>query len=770
MKSINNASETFDFIVSQLKGVKNLPCKSGISRSIQGCCPAHNDREASLTVSLSDDDKILLYCHAGCDYRDIVSALGLQISDMIERKDPECLEKIVWFYAMKAKWTDGSGQDHTGYGEGVKVTAVYPYVVNGKYLYSKIRLEGGAIQGKLIRYYTIDPAKDKAEACKQEDLDHVLYKIDEFRRDRSKAKYVYIVEGEKDVETLKKIGQGFGVCTTSGGASSWKKEFAPEFKGLNVVIIRDNDKAGLNMANKVKTDLKAYAHSIRIINPSDEDHGDVTDYLTKEGGTPEKLMELIEDAAPDFASWIIDGKINPGILAKAISDNEQYIIIRNPRDDKDDFYQYVGGVYLRMNKPAIKAMIRDYIPTAKQTDNLLNNIVNLIFATASDHIHRETELNAETKYIPVENGLYNVNTRRVGKHNPGILLTSQFPFVLDSEKYDEASIRAYYKKHAPNFIKYITDLASKPEGTIDEEMILIIQEYFGFLISNEPMSKIKAVLLLWSRQGNSGKSVLIRVIVALLGLSRVASIKLKELTAENRFILGSLPDSRVIACGDESNSNVTDSSIFKAVTGGDPIKVEPKGKQGFSFVYRGGFVIACNGLPCFTDDKGDHLFDRLIILPCEHHITEEIKDPNLDEKLRTELPGIFLWALEGLHRLIKNNFVFTKSEASEHAKSEYHGMMDSVYRYVAENYDITHNYYDRISKTIFDDRYYFWATSCEGVKPVEKRNLAARMEAIGFSNGFGNVDDKRNIAVYRGLKPKDTAFVKVEKDDDMPFT
>ncbi len=41
-------------------------------------CPAHEDGQASLSIAEGDDGRVLLKCHAGCDYKKIVSALGLE--------------------------------------------------------------------------------------------------------------------------------------------------------------------------------------------------------------------------------------------------------------------------------------------------------------------------------------------------------------------------------------------------------------------------------------------------------------------------------------------------------------------------------------------------------------------------------------------------------------------------------------------------------------------------------------------------------------------
>jgi putative DNA primase/helicase len=39
------------------------------------CCPAHHDREPSLSIRETDDGKILVHCHAGCDQDDVIAAL-----------------------------------------------------------------------------------------------------------------------------------------------------------------------------------------------------------------------------------------------------------------------------------------------------------------------------------------------------------------------------------------------------------------------------------------------------------------------------------------------------------------------------------------------------------------------------------------------------------------------------------------------------------------------------------------------------------------------
>lgn len=69
----------------QLKDI--LPILKGVRTSGSGfiaLCPAHDDRNPSLSISESDG-KPLLYCHAGCSFEAIVQALGISKSNSGDR-------------------------------------------------------------------------------------------------------------------------------------------------------------------------------------------------------------------------------------------------------------------------------------------------------------------------------------------------------------------------------------------------------------------------------------------------------------------------------------------------------------------------------------------------------------------------------------------------------------------------------------------------------------------------------------------------------------
>lgn len=66
-----------DMLLSKLDGVK----RTGDGRYLARC-PAHQDKRASLSVRETDEGKILVHCFAGCSVHEVISAAGLEISDL----------------------------------------------------------------------------------------------------------------------------------------------------------------------------------------------------------------------------------------------------------------------------------------------------------------------------------------------------------------------------------------------------------------------------------------------------------------------------------------------------------------------------------------------------------------------------------------------------------------------------------------------------------------------------------------------------------------
>lgn len=113
---------------------------------------------------------------------------------------------------------------------------------------------------------------------------------------------IYIVEGEKDADTL--VDWGLCATTNSGGAKNWTPELAAIFAGADVAILVDNDEVGIEAGEAKALSLRGIASRVRVLNLADHVpgfpvKGDVTDWRDQHGGTADQLLQILQQL-PDW--------------------------------------------------------------------------------------------------------------------------------------------------------------------------------------------------------------------------------------------------------------------------------------------------------------------------------------------------------------------------------------------------------------------------------------------------------------------------------------
>lgn len=130
-----------------------------------------------------------------------------------------------------------------------------------------------------------------------DDVERVPYKwlwVDDARE--AGGATVFVVEGEKDVETL--TDAGLLATTSAQGTWPWPDSWAHYFDGFEtVVIIADNDPPGRETAMRRAEVISRAVSDVRVLwqLPDVGEHGDVTDWL-EDGHTIEELQELVHEA------------------------------------------------------------------------------------------------------------------------------------------------------------------------------------------------------------------------------------------------------------------------------------------------------------------------------------------------------------------------------------------------------------------------------------------------------------------------------------------
>lgn len=104
---------------------------------------------------------------------------------------------------------------------------------------------------------------------------------------------VWLCEGEKDADTL----YGLGLVGVSYHTVGDRTEKYGKFAGLNVVVLCDNDRKGLDNSARVVEELQQYGRtrSIKMLAPFDGKSGyDVSDWVA-DGGTRDALVRIAAD-------------------------------------------------------------------------------------------------------------------------------------------------------------------------------------------------------------------------------------------------------------------------------------------------------------------------------------------------------------------------------------------------------------------------------------------------------------------------------------------
>lgn len=238
-------------------------------------CPAHDDDTPSLSLDLGSDGRILLYCHAGCDF-DVVA-------DELERKGVPRAALASLPPGMKP-----NGRNRTS--GKAKITAVYDYRDrDGTLRYQTVRLEPKG-------FYQRRPDGRGGWLNNLHGIEPLPYRLPELLAAIGQGQTVYVVEGEKDADRLASLG--LAATCNHGGAGKWQAVHSSFLKGASrVAILPDNDAAGKKHASAVAASLhEAGMEDIRVVDLSGlPPKGDISAWLDA-GNTITELDQLVEDA------------------------------------------------------------------------------------------------------------------------------------------------------------------------------------------------------------------------------------------------------------------------------------------------------------------------------------------------------------------------------------------------------------------------------------------------------------------------------------------
>lgn len=293
-------------------------------------CPCHSDTHASLHVYVgSDTGQVVLKCHvcqatgkAVCEalgidpkelYCDAISGEKSNVLPINRKAKPKKAEK------KERKPCKGLYQVGDVWQDGYRITNIYEYQDReGRVVLRKARRELYDDKGERIK---------KSFAMQSLDVDgkwypdagiyiNLLYRLPDVIKAVEAGGLILIVEGEKDVDNLRKLGYT-ATCGLCGGGTGklegkWTEDHTKALKGVGqAIVVPDRDAAGEGLAQWICKRLKGNVGEVKILRiqdhcPSLPEHGDFTDWfgiLKAQGVKKSETIPMINTMIDAAAVW-----------------------------------------------------------------------------------------------------------------------------------------------------------------------------------------------------------------------------------------------------------------------------------------------------------------------------------------------------------------------------------------------------------------------------------------------------------------------------------
>jgi hypothetical protein len=278
------------------------------------CCPAHEDKHASPSLSMKDG-RLLWRCHSGCSQADVQAELqkrGLLSrpngADHTAKPRTEADQSDDWRQIMPIP--DGTAEPaftHPAYG---KPSRIWTYRdPDGRVLFHVARFDPPGERKQILPrcwgswnsnlgWYWRHPATPRP-----------LYRLDQLAARPSDP--VILVEGEKSADAAAEILPGYVVMTWPGGSNATGQADWSALKDRDVWIWPDNDEPGQKAAEAVGDALLEIASGVRIVDlPPDLPEGwdladpapdglDARELIEHAERHVDGLERLVEQAARD---------------------------------------------------------------------------------------------------------------------------------------------------------------------------------------------------------------------------------------------------------------------------------------------------------------------------------------------------------------------------------------------------------------------------------------------------------------------------------------
>lgn len=321
------------------------------------------------------------------------------------------------------------------------------------------------------------------------------------------------------------------------------------------------------------------------------------------------------------------------------------------------------GIYVKFDYNALKVAIYDSMRKCGVPNGCYSGVDRLVRLCWAESASNRKEL--DTSVVAFSNGVFDTMDMSLHESSPAYLTNMRVDY-----EYNPNDVPVGWK----NFLDRVLP---------DEEMQDLLQEFVAATYVNRKCAKIEHMLMLIG-SGANGKSVVFEVLTAMLGKDNVTNFSISDLIGQRRDQnVAVCNGKRLNYCSEIRTSEIAckTSDAFKALVSGESQMVRPLYTDPFCAENIPLLMANANAMPKI-DDASYAIQRRILVIPFEVFIPEHEQDRELAEKLKSELPGIFNWAMKGLERLRENRYKIQVPERVREIVSEYVKDNNAVMRWL----------------------------------------------------------------------------------------
>ena len=434
------------------------------------------------------------------------------------------------------------------------------------------------------------------------------------------------------------------------------------------------------------------------------DLGNAERFVKQNGGRVRYCSELKKWLVYVDGQWVQDTGKRIYLMAKNTVQNirKEALVDYLSTEDKQKIVAHA-------DKSSSKGRINAMLDLAKWENGISVNI---------------TQLDADLWLLNCKNGTLNLRNKELQPHNPADLITKMIQVAYEREA------------HCPEWDRFLNKIMNN-----DRDKIEFLRRAIGYALTGEIYEQCLFVL---HGLGANGKSTFIEILRELLGgyaMHTASESLLHSKSSPIRNDIARLHEARFVSAVEIGIGKKLDESLIKQLTGGDQVTARFLFNENFEYKPKFKLFITANHKP---EIQGiDHgIWRRICLIPFDITIPSEEIDKDLPMKLRSELPGILAWFVQGCYEWQEQGL--NPPDSIKAATATYRAEMDLLESFIVDNCIRNKSF-----KAAVGDLYESYKKWCESAceEPVGKKFFGKLMKQKGFKQSKSG-----SIRFWNGIK------------------